>query len=744
MRILIAEHDSTSRLILEAALAQLGHEFLSAKDGEEAWRLFQATKVDAVISDRSMPGIDGLELFRRIRTTGDGPYVYFIFLTSLGADVAAEHGMLTGADDYLTKPLNERELIARLTVASRITALYREMAAQKSKLESLNDQLFTQARLDALTQIGTRVKLRDELEAIARRVTDKGATYSAVMCDIDYFKRYNDTYGHIEGDEVLRAAARALMDGSGPRDQIYRYGGEEFLIILPGGQIEDGFTCAERHRTAVERLAIPHGGSPHRVLTISAGVAAFSGTDRGGVKDWLERADAALYRAKQMGRNRVVAADPGSTAPTAAASTMLSTAKTGPAALPPLSSLLAADFSATAGESLDRVLQVIRSHLGMDVAFVSEFTGDRRVFRHVDSAGRAPIQVGDSLPLKEGYCQRVVDGRLPELIPNTSDLPTAMALPVTSTLPIGAHLSVPIRLWDGSLYGTLCAFSYSPNASLNERDLNIMRAFAELASYQIQRNLDAHAKNAEKIRRVRRTIDDRQFASLYQPIYRLDTQQVVGFECLSRFSPQPSRAPDVWFAEAQEVGLGVELELACAGKGVDGLPALPEDVYLALNVSFETIASPEFKGLMQGLPAARLVLEITEHDLISDYERLLRILAPLRRSGMRVAVDDAGAGYASFRHILRIKPDIIKLDRSLIQDVDTDPGRRELAAALVGFARATGSEVLAEGVETASELIAVRLLGAEKAQGYFLGRPMPLADAAALMVPPQPLALLRA
>lgn len=735
MRILIAEDDYASRLILEAAVSQLGHDIVSAADGEEAWRLFQSTKVDAVISDRSMPGIDGVELCRRVRESEGGAYVYFIFLTSLDAPASAVDGIHVGADDYLTKPLIIEELSARLLVASRTTALYRDLARQRAELESLNHQLAEQARTDGLTQVGNRVKLRDDLEAVLRRVADHGETYCAVMCDVDSFKIYNDTYGHLAGDDVLRAVARTLVEGSRPGDQVYRYGGEEFLIVLPKQQLEAGFTCAERHRSAIERLAIPHSRSPHNVVTISAGVAALTPDDRGTVKGWLERADAALYRAKQMGRNRALAADNTTMSGKDLAKPPQVTAATRTGTTP-LSSLLATDFSGTEADSLTRVLQVIRSHLGMDVAFVSEFTGGRRVFRHIDTGpGEAPIRVGDSHPVEDGYCQRVVDGRLPELIPDTSAVREAMALPVTTALPVGAHLSVPIRLRDGTVYGTFCAFSYDPDPSLNERDLNVMRAFAELASYQIERSLDANQARDRKMRVIEEVIEPRQFTIAYQPIYRLDSERIVGFESLSRFSALPSRSPETWFSDAAEVGLRVDLELAAIEMALVGLPFLPTDVYLALNVSFETLTSPRFVSAIGGAPPDRLVLEVTEHDSISEYDHLSTILDPLRRKGVRVAVDDAGAGYSSFRHILRIKPDLIKLDRSLIQDIDSDPGRRALAAALIGFARATGSEVIAEGVETSSELVAIRLLGAEKAQGYLLGRPMPLADAVQLIMP---------
>ena len=307
MRILIAEDDTASRLILEAALAGLGHEVVAATDGEQAWQLFQSNKVEAIISDREMPRLNGLDLCRRIRESDGGKYIYFIFLTSVNDKVGAAEAIRIGADDYLMKPLNRHELEARLMVASRITELYRELATQQVELERLNSQLFRQARIDGLTQVGNRLKMREDLNILVARVAERGESFCAVMCDVDHFKLFNDEYGHLQGDEVLKKVARTLVQGCRPNDEVYRYGGEEFLLVMPEQSIEAACAAAERHRARIEQLAIPNIGSPETIVTISAGVAAMT-TNRPSIKGWLEGADGALYRAKQLGRNRVVAA----------------------------------------------------------------------------------------------------------------------------------------------------------------------------------------------------------------------------------------------------------------------------------------------------------------------------------------------------------------------------------------------------------------------------------------------------
>lgn len=377
--------------------------------------------------------------------------------------------------------------------------------------------------------------------------------------------------------------------------------------------------------------------------------------------------------------------------------------------------------------ALKRTLEAVRQHLGMQVAYVSEFTDGRTVFREVDAPGlEALIKVGDSHSLDDVYCRHILEGRLPELIPDTSQEPLAKAMPITAAANIGCHISVPIRLPDGRPYGMFCCIGFEANPSLNARDLQTMRAFADLAAFEINRDLVIVEAAKGKRERIGRIVELGQFSMVYQPIWDMRSQQAVGFECLTRFSGVPSQPPNEWFEEAAEVGLGTTLELAAIRAAVGAFGALPAHLHLAMNASAETITSREFADVMDALPPAQIVIEITEHTDVGDYENLMRALQPLRQRGIRLAVDDAGAGYCSLRHILNLQPDFIKLDMGLIRHIDVDPARRALASALIGFARDTGSVIIAEGVETASEFATLQLLGVEQAQGYFLGRPMPL------------------
>lgn len=310
MRILVAEDNAGSLLILKAALKSLGHDCVPSHDGEEAWQLFQRDGADVVISDRKMPGLDGIELCRRVREHDGAGYTYFIFLTGFDERADVISGMEVGADDYLIKPLDVDELKMRLLVASRVTSLHRQLSQQSVELERLNRQLFEQSREDALTKLGNRLKLREDLEIIAARAERYGYTFCAVMCDVDFFKAYNDREGHLAGDEVLRAVASTLVTTCRSDDQLYRFGGEEFLMLLPEQSLEAGLRLAERCRQAIEDMALPHGANPGSgVVTISAGVASLTQPVLKSTQVWLQEADAALYRAKQSGRNRVVVLD---------------------------------------------------------------------------------------------------------------------------------------------------------------------------------------------------------------------------------------------------------------------------------------------------------------------------------------------------------------------------------------------------------------------------------------------------
>jgi EAL domain-containing protein (putative c-di-GMP-specific phosphodiesterase class I)/CheY-like chemotaxis protein len=237
-------------------------------------------------------------------------------------------------------------------------------------------------------------------------------------------------------------------------------------------------------------------------------------------------------------------------------------------------------------------------------------------------------------------------------------------------------------------------------------------------------------KRRDQLARIDTAMADDGLKMVFQPIVELEGSRVVGYEALARFSGPPHRAPDEWFAEADAVGRGPELELLAVERAIAQFAALPGDTLVSLNVSPTVARTAELEACLARLPGARTVLELTEHSRIRDYESLRICLDRFRERGVRIAVDDAGAGYAGLQHILSLEPDVIKLDLMLVRNVDKDPARRALCACLMRFADEIGAEVVAEGIETHAELETVRALGIPWGQGFFLGRPVPLTQPA--------------
>lgn len=382
------------------------------------------------------------------------------------------------------------------------------------------------------------------------------------------------------------------------------------------------------------------------------------------------------------------------------------------------------------GESMaKRALRAMRRHLNLQVAYVSEFVGDMAIYREVDAPGLEHlIKPGDERSLDDVYCRHILAGRLPQLIPDTSQFPLAAEMPITAAIPIGAHVSVPLVMPDGETYGMFCCLGPEADESLNQRDLAMMKSFAELTAFEIGRERQAAHDLDQKRARIRDVIDAERFAIAFQPIWSIAADRPVGFEALSRFAPEPVRPPDIWFAEAAAAGLGSELELAAIHRALNESHALPANTYIALNASPATIVAGDLSAIIALARGRQIVLEITEHAHIEDYDSFAKALEPLRAQGVRLAIDDAGAGYSSLRHILQLTPDLIKLDRALIADVGIDPSRRAMVAALLAFARETAADIVAEGVETASELEMLRTLGIDLVQGYWLGRPASCAE----------------
>jgi PAS domain S-box-containing protein len=237
-------------------------------------------------------------------------------------------------------------------------------------------------------------------------------------------------------------------------------------------------------------------------------------------------------------------------------------------------------------------------------------------------------------------------------------------------------------------------------------------------------------EHVESFDRVQGVLDEEGISAVYQPIFDLKSERVIAYEALSRFPGDPARGPDRWFAEAWDVGLGLPLELMAVRIAARALPELPDDVSLSVNASPPTIFSGKFLSSF-GPSTDRVTVELTEHLHVDDYEGFTAKLGPLRDSGGTVAIDDFGAGYASLRHILKVRPEWIKLDISLTERIDENPLAHALATALVSFADDAGVRVIAEGIETEEQLEALLEIGFRHGQGFYFGVPSPLGEALA-------------
>ncbi len=387
-------------------------------------------------------------------------------------------------------------------------------------------------------------------------------------------------------------------------------------------------------------------------------------------------------------------------------------------------------FEPIENDSIQRILKATRQHLGTEIAFVGRYVDeDQRELMHVDTDLDLPMGAGFREPREDSFCWHILEGRLPELIHDAQDLPLARKLPITGMLPVGLHLNVPLRLSDGSVFGSFCCVSRDADRTVTQRDMDVLRAFGRLAAEQIEATLVEDEQRIVTRRMVDGVMADRGLSIVMQPIHDLRTNGVAGFECLSRFAlNSEQRAPDVWFDDAKSVGKGVELEMFALECALDEARKMPGNVYISVNASPETILSGAVLKALRRVEDRRIVLELTEHEKVGDFAGLaeaLKEIAPFAK----IAIDDVGAGYAGLRYLVDLAPDLLKLDTSLTTNIDSDLARQAMTAAIVHFAKAIGCEVVGEGIERQSELDMLRKLGVHYGQGYHFARPMPFVRA---------------
>ncbi len=391
---------------------------------------------------------------------------------------------------------------------------------------------------------------------------------------------------------------------------------------------------------------------------------------------------------------------------------------------------------------------------------------DPNSLRYVCGAGYLHHFVGEPLALEGSLSGEAIrTGRT--LLSGDTETDSRVNRHATRAFNVRSSVCVPLG-GDGQPVGILNVSSATPNA-FDEHDVQLLSGLADFISSVIGAAAEfmaitarlcnvrrpalegvspaERAEDAEAAGRfvvnvldpaAARKLDDRsrieailaqsEYRLVFQPIFDLEEGTAVAAEALARFGGEGAPPPDAWLARAHRVGLGIELELALIETALLQLPGLPEGIILTLNAGPEALSSPRLRFALAAADPARIVIELTEHAAVDDYPQLSESLAGLRASGVRLAIDDAGAGFASLMHILKLAPDFIKLDRELVSGIDFDPVRRSLAHSLMRFAEDTGAELIAEGIETATELEVLRELGISRAQGFYLARPAPLGE----------------
>jgi diguanylate cyclase (GGDEF)-like protein len=313
LSILIVDDNAAKRLALKAVLHPLGHSIVEADSGLAALRCVMAQNFAVILLDVRMPIMDGFETAALIRKRRQSELTPIIFITAYGSDEIVTTDLYAqGAVDFIFAPVPPDQLRSKVTVfanlfrkAEFLAEQAREAQWAADRLRLLNLELTAIARQDPLTGLGNRRAFEQDLDLLEARVARYSHRYCMAMVDVDHFKSYNDGYGHHAGDTVLQTFTTQLLSHARGGDALYRFGGDEFLCVFPEQSIESGTQAVQRMQAGVEGLAIPHSGNPTGVLTFSAGVAVLDPGHAESATDVLKQADAALYKAKQLGRNRV-------------------------------------------------------------------------------------------------------------------------------------------------------------------------------------------------------------------------------------------------------------------------------------------------------------------------------------------------------------------------------------------------------------------------------------------------------
>lgn len=372
---------------------------------------------------------------------------------------------------------------------------------------------------------------------------------------------------------------------------------------------------------------------------------------------------------------------------------------------------------------IDWLLESARTRLHTTIAWVSEFTEEDQVIQAATGDLEAMnVRVGMSASLDGSFCARVLAGQLPPVVTAARRDPRTRGLAVTSELGIGSYVGAPIRdPRDGRPVGMLCCLGRDDGAQLDADSARLLEFLAQLLGDHIASSpLAANRELAEAGARITAVLRDGAVTPVFQPVIEIGTGNVLAYEALARFTGADTATV---FGDAARTGRGVELEALAARAALTAAERRPLDVIVGINLSPKALMTPSVLDTLLSHRGGRIGVELTEHAPVEDYGPLLDARNRLRDAGILVSIDDAGSGYASMRHVLRLQPDVIKLDASVVSDIHLDPAKQALATAMQGFAQGIGAILVAEGIETTAERDAVAARGIDFGQGWLWGRP---------------------
>lgn len=373
---------------------------------------------------------------------------------------------------------------------------------------------------------------------------------------------------------------------------------------------------------------------------------------------------------------------------------------------------------------IDQLLASVRRQLGVDVAYLTEYGLEGAEVRALSGQGeQLALAVGARAPVSESVCLASILGYAPGTVADTRQHRVTRRLAWDRQASIGAFAAAPVQLPSGALFGGLCVAHHAPLPELGPVTQPFLAAMADVLGAQLEHELETQRDSSSERDLVMSLFAEGCLSIVLQPIVDLTSGATLGVEALSRFATDPPRPPNLWFSAAARHGRGVDLEAAAIARALHLLPHLPSGWYMAVNASPDLVESGALDELVTDGADDRLVVEITEHAAVADYDRLMSTLEGVRARGGRIAVDDAGAGFASLRHVVQLQPDIIKMDGSLIRGIEAEPLNRAMVESLVSFAARTGATLVAEAVETANELGVLQDLGVTVAQGYLFASP---------------------